>query len=226
MARRAKCLTILVDETNRTFPKRDKASDGWLGDAAHASRKSDHNPDGNGVVRAQDIDEDLHPDFPHAMEAIVQFVVGLGRQGDPRLNPDGYVIYEGRIWSSAHNWRERPYTGVNAHSKHAHFSCGSRPSGYDLILPWGIADLFPPTVPPPPLPQPQEDDDMPKYIYSIKGAPERGEFVTDGLTTRTLNTPALVHGKNRGWYVDANPKEMDEDEHNWLVANTQGLNVP
>lgn len=76
------------------------------------------------------------------------------------------------------------------------------------------------------IPAPPQEDDMPKYVYSIKGAPERGEFLTDGITSRTLTGPALTHGRNRGWYVDADPKEMDLDEHDWLVENTKGNNVP
>jgi hypothetical protein len=187
MARRAKCLTILVNETNSLFPKRDKASDGWLGDPAHAARKSDHNPDENGVVRAQDIDEDLTPDNHYAMEAIVQYVVGLGAAGDSRLNPDGYVIYEGRIWSAARNWQERPYTGANAHAKHAHISCGSRPSGFDRVDPWGIASLFAP--PPPPLPNPpQEDEDVP-YVANPVTDQDPGQYLVVGNTMVPLGHP-------------------------------------
>lgn len=89
-----------------------------------------------------------------------------------------------------------------------------------IRLPYGTDQISPPE-------QPQEDDEMPKgYVYSIEGHPERGEYVTDGMTTRTLSPAALIDGRNRGWYVDANPKEMHADEHNWLVSNTQGHNVP
>lgn len=48
-------LRAQVDER---WPGRDKRSDGWIGDAAHAARKSDHNPDADGWVHALDIDKD------------------------------------------------------------------------------------------------------------------------------------------------------------------------
>jgi hypothetical protein len=55
----------LFSQINRRWPKRSKASDGWVGDASHAAGPSDHNPcwtctgDRYGVVRAVDIDGSL-----------------------------------------------------------------------------------------------------------------------------------------------------------------------
>jgi hypothetical protein len=60
--RGAKALFRLRDQINATFPGRNKASDGLIGDAAHATRASDHNPwvidNGVGVVTAIDITHD------------------------------------------------------------------------------------------------------------------------------------------------------------------------
>ncbi|TIL32421.1 hypothetical protein [Mesorhizobium sp.] len=39
-----KRLDTLHSQVNRLAPKRSKLSDGWLGDAKHSMRKSDHNP--------------------------------------------------------------------------------------------------------------------------------------------------------------------------------------
>ena len=49
----------LRDQVNRRWPKRDKRSDGWIGDAAHSQRASFHNPDKRGLVFAIDIDENF-----------------------------------------------------------------------------------------------------------------------------------------------------------------------
>ncbi|MGB4989147.1 MAG: hypothetical protein WBO10_07930, partial [Pyrinomonadaceae bacterium] len=64
----AESLKKLREQINAEWPGRDKASDGGIGDAAHASRSSDHNPwvkdsRGQGVVTAIDIDEDLAGDI-------------------------------------------------------------------------------------------------------------------------------------------------------------------
>jgi len=57
MARLCKGGVKLRDQVNRRWPRRDKASDGWIGDRAHSERISDHNPNKAGVVHAIDIDE-------------------------------------------------------------------------------------------------------------------------------------------------------------------------
>jgi hypothetical protein len=49
-------LRLQVDDS---YPDRDKSSDGWIGDTSHKARRSDHNPDAKGIVRAIDIDRDL-----------------------------------------------------------------------------------------------------------------------------------------------------------------------
>ena len=68
MAKLVAAGVTLRDQINTRFPKRDKASDGWIGDAAHASRTSDHNADPKtGYVHAIDVDKDF------------------GAKGDPEL---------------------------------------------------------------------------------------------------------------------------------------------
>lgn len=56
--RLAKSLERLRAQVNDIYPSRSKLSDGTIGDAAHSKRKSDHNPDKDGVVKAIDLTHD------------------------------------------------------------------------------------------------------------------------------------------------------------------------
>lgn len=137
----------LAQEINTRWPNRDKASDGTIGDAAHQSRTSDHNPwvkdrNGVGVVRARDIDEDLdgnRADSGQDIKPVFDHLLKLAKAGDPRLNGGGYIISEGRIYSERQNWASRPYSGMaNPHNKHLHVSFSLNASGYDSDKPWGL----------------------------------------------------------------------------------------
>jgi hypothetical protein len=144
----------LANELNARWPKRDHESDGTIGDAAHASRKSDHNPwvidGGIGVVRARDVDEDLDGNKGNGhMDAKVLFehLLALARAGDDRLNGGGYLIYEKKIHSEKNNWQGRDYTGPNAHTHHLHISFSLNKAGYDSTAPWGIFPVSGPVDP-------------------------------------------------------------------------------
>lgn len=205
MAYRAHALTRFVGEVNGQFPRRDKASDGWKGDAEHAARKSDHNPDParNGVVRAQDIDYDLNGPgvYSDEMFAIAEHLRGLGANGDHRLAGgewNGYVIFFGRIAGAGKGWTWRDYTGPNAHKKHLHLSVCSDEYGYDDgATSWGIRELF---AAPPHLDQLTEDD-MPQIFYPTDDAGQ------------PLVRPAILRIGNE--YTElANEAERDQ----WLNA--------
>ncbi len=129
--RLARSLEVLRAELNAAWPNRGKAADGTIGDAAHASRKSDHNPwvrDGRmGVVTAIDIDDD-----GGRLDHLPEHFRPLGSAGDRRVK---YIIANGRIASPTGNWAWRPYKGPNGHFKHGHLSvspdlrcCDSRES--------------------------------------------------------------------------------------------------
>lgn len=105
----APSLVRLRDEVNARWPNRDKGSDGWIGDPAHASRVSDHNPDPNGMVHAIDVDVD-GIDVPTLLNAVI---------GDERV---WYVIYNRVIYSRTYDWAARVYTGSNPHVAHVHIS--------------------------------------------------------------------------------------------------------
>ena len=119
----------LFSQVNKRWPNRDRASDGWIGDASHAAVQSDHNPcwtckgDHYGVVRAVDIDAGLSHD-PKDTQVLANQLIR-----NARLSRDGgrlsYVIYNRQIASgtyAARLWEWRPYTGDDPHTSHVHVS--------------------------------------------------------------------------------------------------------
>lgn len=130
--RLAKSLETLREQINAACPNRNKSSDGTIGDAAHASRTSDHNPwvkDGSvGVVTAMDITND--PAHGVNCAAIAETLLD---HYDPRIK---YVIWNRRIWTPAKGTQWRPYTGINPHDKHMHISVESAKAYYDDAGPW------------------------------------------------------------------------------------------
>lgn len=136
----ARSLDVLLAEVNAAAPARSKVSDGSIGDAAHASRTSDHNPwvrdsRGVGVVRARDITHDP-ADGCDAGE-IAEHVRQLGIDGHPALGPGAYVIWNHRIASDSYGWAWRGYYGSNPHTAHVHISVATSAAGYDSTAPWG-----------------------------------------------------------------------------------------
>lgn len=120
--RLAKSLQALREQVDAAWPHRSKASDGTIGDLAHASRKSDHNPVG-GIVHALDLTHDPAngPDAGALAEA-------LRASRDPRIK---YIISNARIASERDGWAWRPYDGQNKHEKHMHLSVKSGPLADD-----------------------------------------------------------------------------------------------
>jgi len=153
------CLVALREEFNRVSPTRDKASDGSIGDAAHAQDSSDHNPDETGKtpftdsdavneVHAIDIDDSGPWPAPGWFDAKVEAIRRAHAEGrDVRLQN---IIRNGRIASRSWGWAWRPYTGANPHDKHAHFSARYTTEQENDTRPWGVA--------PTPAPPPEEDD--------------------------------------------------------------------
>lgn len=132
--RLAKSLETLRGQINAAAPNRSKASDGTIGDAAHASRASDHNPhvkDGRtGVVTALDITHDPRNGVDAGVIAEAQKA-----HGDPRLK---YIIWNRRIWNPSVSSRWRAYTGANPHDKHVHISVRPEKKFYDEAAPWAL----------------------------------------------------------------------------------------
>jgi hypothetical protein len=120
----SKAAIQLREQFDDTFPDRDRRSDGWIGDARHASRPSDHNPDPKtGVVRATDTDRDVHKSGkPDLMPDVADQLRILAKR-DKRIS---YIIFAGKIASSKSLWRWRTYTGINKHDHHCHVSFNSK----------------------------------------------------------------------------------------------------
>lgn len=111
----------LRGEVDKRFPNRDKASDGWIGDASHQARPSSHNPCWTcrgamyGVVTGLDVD--ISPDGKPNVDLrrrLLKVTIG-----DPRV---WYVISNGVIYSRTYGFEARKYTGSNGHFAHVHIS--------------------------------------------------------------------------------------------------------
>ena len=124
-ARLVKAGVTLRKQLDDKFPKRDRKSDGWLGDAKHQARISDHNPDKDGWVHAIDIDENMGPNPGRGGATAKEFADQLIKYA--REGKDGgrlkYVVYENKIASGTHAnkywvWRD----GNWGHTQHIHVS--------------------------------------------------------------------------------------------------------
>lgn len=137
--RLAECIRILRYEIDSLWPNRERTSDGTIGDAAHATRTSDHNPwiidnKGVGVVRAFDITHD--PGNGPDCNKLANHFAEMMRINDKRIS---YVIWDRKIMSLARvgeGWRS--YTGSNPHDKHLHISVSTERHWYDSTESWDI----------------------------------------------------------------------------------------
>lgn len=116
------CRKALTDATNR-WPRRNRASDGIMGDAAHQRTPSDHNL-GNAFDITHDPSVGCHGD-----------VIAAAALRDSRTK---YVIWNRRIWNLERGDRAwRRYTGKNPHTHHCHVSI--RSNARNDTRPWGWA---------------------------------------------------------------------------------------
>lgn len=127
----APSLDRLFDEVDHLWPHRDRSSDGWLGDAAHMARKSEHDPDSRGIVHADDITV-AGIDKARVLKSLIG------------ADPVWYVIHDGRIWSRTYGWAARRYTGPNPHTHHIHVSIRLEPAAEDWTGAWLAVARRPP----------------------------------------------------------------------------------
>ncbi len=128
-ARLSAPLFQLRAEANAANPNRDKASDGWISDAAHASRgypTTKHSANPRGVVHAIDLDKD-GIDTARMISVV---------QADPRSH---LWIFNRQIALRREGWRRRYYSGPNPHDKHMHVEDQDSASVENDSRAWGYS---------------------------------------------------------------------------------------
>lgn len=135
----APSLETLRKQLNKHFPKRSTKSDGGIGDAAHASRNSDHNPyiphptlKNTWVVRARDFTHD-----PQTGIDCHWLAKTLVKNRDPRIR---YIIWNKKIIKSygIMAWKWRDYDGSNSHTHHLHLSVVEDPKLFMKDNDWDL----------------------------------------------------------------------------------------
>lgn len=142
----AASLDVLLAEIDDHAPDRNRASDGSIGDAAHATRSSDHNPwvkvGATGVVRARDFTHD--PAGGLDCQVLADRLADMIRTGaHPALGDGAYIIWRSRIFSRSRvdegwRWYGDWSSGRNPHDKHLHLSVAYLAAGFDSTAPWGV----------------------------------------------------------------------------------------
>ena len=120
----APAAAAILTQATALWPNRSRASDGTIGDQAHAARVSDHNPGHNGLVHAADLTHD--PANGVDCNALSEQI-----KDDPRVK---YVIWNRRIYNPTISRTWRPYTGSNPHDHHMHVSVTD--AGENDTSPW------------------------------------------------------------------------------------------
>ncbi|MEZ4297355.1 MAG: peptidoglycan-binding domain-containing protein [Polyangiaceae bacterium] len=123
MSSPAPACTKAIQDANRRWPSRKRASDGIMGDARHQKTKSDHNM-GNAFDLTHDPASGCSGD-----------VIAAAAIKDPRVK---YVIWNRRIFNRQRGDSHfRPYTGKNPHTHHCHVSI--LPGSRSDTRPWAWA---------------------------------------------------------------------------------------
>lgn len=140
-----------IDTLKREVQSRFKGTTVWtIGDQAHQTGYSDHNPNAANVVCAADFKGDGGMN-------LYQFVEFLRTDPHPNLR---YVIFNRSIYQRKNGFEAESYHGSNPHTTHVHVSVGNGPDGrstynYDSSEPWGIDSPRTPTQPKPTIPTSQ-----------------------------------------------------------------------
>lgn len=193
----AKSLATFIDQVNKASPRRNKGSDGTIGDASHASRMSDHNPwvrdGGTGIVTAIDITHD-----PRNGVDTYKIAEALRKSRDGRIK---YVISDGNIFNQFTSpWAWRSYGGSNPHSHHIHISVLSDKKFYDAVSSWKIGEISS-------LPGVPQAPDKPVLLLGSKGPDVKYlqkllSIIDDGIFGPITQTSVRQFQRDNGLVVD------------------------
>lgn len=185
-------LQNLRKQVNAAFPDRDTRSDGWIGDTAHQTKTSGHNPDDkagskpawNGdpdstqEVRAWDCDNNLGAGVDaHDVIAHFRRLAGLA-------TVIRYMIYDRHIYHARDGFNPIPYTGA-AHLEHIHFEGA-----------WT-----------------QAADNNKTFNYRLEEIPVAlttadKQWIKDEITDATLRAAAAAVNGIKAW-TEENPEDID-----------------
>lgn len=123
---KVKWIPQLFAAFNTLWPNRNKSQDGTIGDTAHQSSASGHNPDDTAGSNPERNDADNIPEVRAAdvdsrgvnMQAVVDAIVSNPNERKRFI----YIIFNGYIWSASNGWKKAKYNGSDQHTTHAHFS--------------------------------------------------------------------------------------------------------
>jgi len=155
--RLAPALLTLLQQLRVAYPGQgwlNSPQTGTIGDRNHLAKgwaNSDHNPWLDGTVRALDVAVNVSgvagivdvSDGPPG-KSLAAMVNAMFAAKDPRVWPNGYVIFDGEETDWDNPGGMHPYTGADQHHYHAHISCSQNPDGFNSTDPW---PLIPPAQP-------------------------------------------------------------------------------
>ena len=186
-----------LDEANVRWPNRNRASDGTIGDQAHSSRNSDHNPGARDFIHAFDLTHS-----PAEGCDCVVLAEHLRTRKDPRVK---YVIFNARVWSPAISDEWRPYSGSNLHESHMHVSILSTVAAEQNTNPWW--EVIPPMS--------EEDDDMAFRYDAIRRVTDGAIALTAAGYFKHVNTEEWETAKAKKW-APVEPTTVNARE--WDIA--------
>lgn len=178
---KAKWISRLVGRFDALWPGRTRAQDGSIGDTAHQSSPSAHNPDDTPGSRPEREDADNKAEVRGAdvdargvpMQRVIDQILADPEQRKRFI----YIIFNGQVWSAAYGWIRRIYTGPDKHLTHAHFSGDPAYDEDDRPFTFGASGATPTT----PAATPGDDVDLTdKNVQPVFQGDPGGQIVPPG----------------------------------------------